>query len=355
MSSSTSSSSRFFPRAVACLTMVAAVTLMGGRLGGRAVRALIDRTHTGGKLWAEPLGPQGAVVRTSQRYLALLGNSRFDAAIDPERLAHDLGEGVVADPYFGGGWDALHYYMLAVLAQDVLRPGRDAVVIEISPLSIDDAAADNRLSFIPRPAAGAIAALPGAPLETRLNVLLGAAASLYRYRVILQGYELERRLPGAAALLRRVGLLGGPPRAPRFEVRTPPGHELVIAEVRGDRDAFTAENRARLDRTIGELRLGGYKLAALERAVELLHAAGLTVYLVETPISNWLHERLYATAAGARYVRAVTALAARTGAVLVRDWPARFGDEATFWDDSHMVAPLREAFTDLLARRLRPP
>jgi hypothetical protein len=299
-------------------------------------------------------------VAAAEHFVVLFGNSHFEAAIDPARLARDLsnqpGE-VAARAFVGGGWDVLHYYTLALLAQHVLRPGRDVAVIEVCPLSLDDSREHNRLGVIRPEASWAVASLPGAPAELRLDVLLGAVAGLYRYRLSLQAGVvlpfLERAATRAGTVLGQIALVGAPQRAPAFELITTPGRDFVIQEVRGDRGAFAVRNRAALERDLAALRLGDYKLAALERAIAELRGRGVEVFLVETPTSRWYSARLAQTEAYGRYRAEMPRLAARQGAHLVDHWSDAFTSEDGFWDDTHMMAGSTAAFTDALARRMR--
>ena len=84
--------------------------------------------------------------------------------------------------YSGGGWDSIHYYMLALLSRDRLRSRREGVIIEVSPFSLNDAETDNRINAVRPEVALTLADVPGEPIEDRLKILVGAVGGLYRYR-----------------------------------------------------------------------------------------------------------------------------------------------------------------------------
>jgi hypothetical protein len=314
--------------------------------------------HVAGRLHAlQPLAPTAAELSAAGHLVVLFGNSRFEAGILPEPLAAALGPEVRARAFTGGGWDAVHYLMLAILSRDLLRPERDAVVIEVSPMSLNDFDSANRLGTVRPEAARAVAALPGAPVELRLDVLTGALAGLYRYRVSLQSIALAPQLDRLAATvggeLERFGLLGAPPEAPPFTLVTAPGRNFVIQEIKGDRSRFDSANRRLQQAQLATLQVGGFKLAALDRAVAMLRERRLPVFLVETPTSPWLSQKLDAAPAGPRYHTALRALAERRGALLLDAWPAPLTDDERFWDGMHMVAGASRDFTAALALRLR--
>ena len=336
----------FFARACVLLLVILVTALGTGRVIGSAHHP-------------RPLTVEAAEVAAADHFVLLLGNSRFAAGIDPERLARRLsrpGATVRTHMFEGGGWDALHYYMLAMLSGDALRRGRDAVVIEVSPGSIDDGHSANRLGVLRPETAAAIARLPGAPIETRLDVLCGAAAGLYRYRVSLQGMVIAPRLETLAQQLvgplGRAGLIGEPRQAAPFQLVLAPGRDFVIDHVKGDRAALLAATRRTFETGLPRWRGGGYKLEALRRAVLLLEQRGVRVILVETPTSAWAEARLAESATGQRYFQLVRGLADGTGALLMRDWPAPLRADTLFWDDAHMVSTATADFTDALADRL---
>jgi hypothetical protein len=314
--------------------------------------------HFAGKLYRpHPLTPPPERIARSDRFVLLFGNSRFRASIDPARLASELSVESTCDAalFTGGGWDALHYYMLALLARDQLRPGQDAVVIEVSPLSLNDAQSNNRLGAI-RPEVGfRVAGLPGEPLETRLNILLGTVVGLYRYRGSIQHGPLRRVLSdwadSLARPLARVGLLGPPRGEPSFRLvpnRTGDGIEAI----RGDREAFQAANRSLLEAGLRTYRIGGFKQRALERAVTALREKDVAVYLVCVPLSRWAEDGIDESPVSEPFRQAMASLAARTGASFLEDWGERFHDEGNFWDDTHMTPQVKPRFTDALGRRL---
>jgi hypothetical protein len=336
----------FFGRALVLLAVVLAVGLGLGRAAGRAYRP-------------KPLAPTAEEVAASERFVLILGNSVFEAGIDPARLAAQLSspsQAARARMFTGGGWDALHYYMLALLAKDQLRPQRDAVVIEVSPSSLDDAQPGNRLGTLRPEVARELISLPGAPLETRLDVLCGAVAPLYRYRMSLHGVLAERWARAAAAAgpaLGGAGLAGAAPRQPPFRLVTAPGRDFVIDRIEGDREAFlrvAAEQTAAL---AGRIEVGGFKRVALERAIAALRARDIPVVLVQTPSAPW-HEQLMARGAAAgAYQALLERLRRDTGVTILARWPAPLREAGKFWDGNHMVAGATAAFTDALAAELR--
>lgn len=335
------SSSDFFARALVLLAIVLLVALGIGRFAGHLYRP-------------QSLTPDTAAVESAAHDLALFGNSRFEAGIDAARLAERLsrpGAPVHAQLFDGGGWDALHYYMLALLARGVLRPGRDAVIVEVSAASLDDAQPANRLGTLRPEVARELAALPGEPLETRLDILCGAAAGLYRYRNSIQAIAIGTRLERAAQMVaaRLPSLFGEPAAQPAYRLIVAPGRNFVMERVEGDAGALLAASRRQSEAAAATVRVGGFKLAALRRAVHALRSRGLAVMLVETPTSDWMESL---TAHG-DYRPLVRALADSEGAVLAADWPPAFHAQTRFWDDSHMVSAATADFTDALAARAR--
>ena len=308
----------------------------------------------------QPLAVTREEVSASDRLIVVFGNSRTEAGLDPTRLTRALsadGTTVRARVFSGGGWDSLHFYQLALLNRDLLRVSRDAVIIEVSPLSANDADSGNRLNVIRTDAAVQVAMLPGAPLETRLTVLLGGVNTLYRYRLLIHARVIEPMLDRAAAALGRrfeaVGIVGPPRTRPAFELVTAPGRDFVVAEVRGDRAAFRAASRTAKREAIARVTYGGFKLEALRRAVMTLRERGIRVYLVQVPVSTWLADELHRAAVWPRYHASMTALARETGATFLSGWSVRLSDDGKFWDDEHMVASATEEFTDALADALR--
>jgi hypothetical protein len=320
-----------------------AVALGAGHVAGRAYRP-------------QPLSPSAAEIAPSDRFVVLFGNSHFEAGISAERLAAGLssdGKTVRTRAFNGGGWDALHYLMLAQLSKNLLRPNRDVAVIEVSMQSLDDANDHNRLGAIRPEATAAIAKLPGAPVEMRLDLLLGAVDGLYRYRLSLQGMVGARLENVARSVGNRLHLAGELRQPPKFELVTMPGMDFVIKEVRGDRSAFQQSVRAKLSRDLAGIRVGGYKLAALELAVETLRSRGIEVWLVDAGTSRWYDAQLRTSSSWAAYDAAVQRLAKLPHVHYAGDWPAVLSADDQFWDETHRVGTSAERFTDELAVRIR--
>jgi hypothetical protein len=341
MRSSTSSSESFFSRACALLASAGLITL--------ALAALFGRLHR-----PQPLSPAPAEVAAVEREVVGLGNSHFEAAIDPDAVTRAFathGERVTWHQYTGGGWNALQYLMLAQLAGDVLRPGRDLVLIDASPVALNEAEEDDHLGTIRPDAAWSVARLPGLPMESRLDVLLGALSPLYRYRTALQAAFWAHLEPLVAR--RAPARLVRPSAAPPpFTLVTDPGRNFVIREVRGDREQFRAQHRRWLDRWIARARFGGYKREALIRAVAGLRARGIDVVLVETPTSGWFRARFDASEAGVAYRAALTAVAQAAAGRLLDHWPARFDEDDRYWDDYHLASTQAADFDAVLVEQL---
>jgi hypothetical protein len=246
--------------------------------------------------------------------------------------------------------------MLALLSREVLRPGRDAAVIEIALGSLDDADAQNRLGPIRPEVALREVALLGMPTETRLDILVGAVAGLYRYRMTLQSQVLQPRIAGIverlAQSLGRLGLVGAPVREPPYELVTVPGKDFVIEKVKGDAAAFQAASRRKLLHTLSSLAVGGFKTEAIIRAAHALAERGVLVFFVQIPTSRWYSDHLFATAAGHRYQASLPEILRASSARPLLEWPQRFSDETRFWDDTHMLDSSKADFTDELASRL---
>ena len=342
MSSSTSSSSSFLARGLVWLAVMLGLPLLGGRV-------------IAARYQPRPLGPSAAEVEASRHTVLVFGNSHTEAAIDPKALAEALStnEGrAEVRAYAGGGWNALHSYMLALLDRDRLRPGWDAVVIETSPFTLDDdVEKQSRLGAIRPEVAAPMIAVPGLPVELRLDVAVGALSGLYRYRTALHAELLQPRLERIAD---RVGrpLLGEPRWRPGYQLITEPGRDFVVAEIRGHAAEFRAARRADFQRTLPRLHVGGFQLVALRRAVEALRERGIAVYLLHVPNSAWLTERLAATEAQRRWAQEIDRLGADTGAVVLRHWPAAMSDDDLYWDYVHMRAAAAGPFTAALARRI---
>lgn len=347
---STSDSDRgeepFFGRALAWIAVTFAVVFGGGMA-------------TGAVYHPRPLAPDPSHLVGSEHMVVLFGNSRFEAGVNPARLAAALskpGHRVDVQLFSGGGWDALHYYQLALLARDVLRPGRDVAVIEVAADSVNDQASGNRLGVLRPEVARWLATLPGEPLETRLDIVAGFA-SLYRYRTSLQSVLLARWLERVAAAvggaLSPAGLLGPPPREQPYRLVLAPGEQTLIQDVAGDQEACRMAMRRALTHRLQGLRVGGFKWAALERAIALLRDRGIAVVLVQTPISDWMRDWFSHTEGGPEFEVRLTELE-RRGVLVERRWPTSMSAPDRFWDDTHMKASTAAvAFTDALAARLQ--
>jgi hypothetical protein len=356
MSSSISSSkksagvepSSFFVRGLVLIAITIAVTLALGH-------AATHFHHP------QPLGLSVSDVSAADHLLVAFGNSRFYSNIDFDILAKGLStprDTVKAIDLTGGQWDSLHFYMLALLTKDMLRPGRDAVLIEVSPLSENDNELANHLGAIRPSVALRVAEVPGTPIETRLDILLGASADLYRYRGSIQ-YELilpklDHVADRAGTILNHVGLEGPPIYTPPFSETPAPMRKFVVKEIQGDVNAYLENSRDYLLPKIQTLQFGGFKFAALERAVRAIRDRNIAVYLVQTPTSRWLREQLNQTKGGHRFLQEIPQLAARTGAVLLDKWPETAFDQNRYSDDMHLFfgANGMDYFTALLAQRL---
>lgn len=347
MRSSTSASNEgaFFGRAIACLAITFATTFGLAALAGRYYHP-------------QSLTPDSRRVAASDHLVALLGNSRFEAGIDLALLAQTLsrpGQRVDVELFSGGGWDALHYYQLALLARDVLRPGRDVVVMEIAADDVNDDNAGNRLGSLRPEVARAMLALPDEPLETRLDIGAGLAA-LYRYRGSIQGIVLAPRLERWATriggLLAQLGLVGLPPREPPFHLVMAPGSLTRIEQVEGDQNACRLAMRRVYTGHLDGLKVGGFKWSAIERAVQALRERGIAVVLVQTPMSQWMRDWLARTPGGASFTACMGRL--RAGGVTIEDqWPPAMNAADRFWDDTHMNVAAGVEFTRALAERIR--
>jgi len=333
--------------AATTLTIVLSIPILIGYLAGR-------RYHP--QALAVPSVDEEAPPR-----IVLFGNSRIDASVDTNLLARYVtGAGLEtqAISFSGGGWDALHFYQLAILNQTALRPGRDVVVIEVSPLSLNDANTNNRLGTIRPEAAWAIASLPGLPTESRLDILFGSAVGLYRYRGRVQGMMLQPRLEavahGASRLLAHVGLLGPVAKEPDFKIISAPGREFVVQEIQGNRSALLVAARAKHEHLLASLDVGHEKLEALRRNVNLLRSKKIEVFLLQVPTSRWLNSRLYQTPAGQAFLTGMMTLQQDTGAHWLNHWPESMTDEAYFFDEEHMTSLATVPFTGLLAETLTP-
>jgi hypothetical protein len=294
-----------------------------------------------------PLAPSTAELDRHASTLVLFGNSRFEAAFDPDELGTALGTG--CKMYSGGGWHALHYQQLALINARALRSGRDAVAIDVSILSMQQAT-PTRLGVIRPEAALSVATLPGLPTEARLDVLLGAIDPLYRYRATIQG-RLAGPLENA---VRRLPLpWGASPAAAPYRLVTDPERNWVMKSIEGDREAFRQESRRRLLETARTLETVPSQRAAIEVGVRRLRTAGVAVALVEVPVSRWLDEKL-AGPVVADHRAWLDRLASETGAHVLRSWPAELHDEALFYDDQHYFSLATPAVDRAFAAALRP-
>lgn len=340
----------FFPRALLLLVFSVVFALGMSHLVGRVY-------------WPQPLSPAPEMVRGSEKFWLIFGNSRFEAGINSDLLAatlsQSLGVKVKAQMYSGGGWDSIHYYMLALLSRDRLRSGRDGVIIEVSPFSLNDAETDNRINAVRPEVALTLADVPGEPIEDRLKILVGAVGGLYRYRQQIQGLMLYPRLRGwlmrVGVQLEKTGLVKTVRSRIPFQLVFAPGREFVVQDILGDRAALRASDRQNLAKRIPSLRFGGYKFRALERAVRTFRSQGIDVYLVQTPTSHWSNTHLRRTVADTSFRTAIARLAKTTGAVPLIDWPSIYYDEQRFWDETHMAAGATDTFTSVLAKQLLTP
>lgn len=341
-------SSSFFARGLVLIAITIAVTLALGH-------AAVLFHHQ------QPLGLTRSDISNFDHMLVAFGNSRFYSNIDFDELAKDLSKpcaDVKPIDLSGGGWDSLHFYMLALLTKDLLQPGRDAVLIEVSPLSENDNESANRMAVFRPSVAWKLVEVPGTPFETRLDILLGAIADLYRYRGSIP-YELmapwlERVADHVGVMLNRGGMEGPPVYSPPFSATIVPGRKIVVSEIRGDVNAYLEQSREYLLPQIQTLRFGGFKFAALERAVSVLRGHDIEVYLVQTPTSRWLREQLDQTESGHRFQLEMPLLARRTGAILLNEWPETAFDPSRYSDDMHMYFGPNgmDYFTTLLSQRL---
>lgn len=325
------------------MAVALAVALALGWAAGRAHRP-------------KPLAPAPEAVAASEHFVAVFGNSIFQTAVDPGRLAVAVGArpgAVAAELYSGAGWGSLHYYMLALFARDVLRPRRDLAVIDISLPSLHDA--DHRLAGIRPAAARAVAEIPGLPVETRLDVLFGAISPLYRYRMPLQSRiaaDLERALRRGAAAGSGRRLLGPPPGTKSFRLVTEADADFVTAWVGTDNEADRLVIRRRVTDYFGGMNVGEFKLTALERAVRALRERDIPVALVLAPLASWCEALLPPDFTG-QARRRIDRLARDTGALVLTEWPAQLREERRFGDGYHMAPDATAPFTDELGKRLR--
>ena len=333
----------FLSRVVLFFAIVLVISLGVSRGAGLAYRP-------------RPLAPSRDLIASCDHFVALFGNSQFEAAIDSQGLAATLEKptaSVRAQMFTGGGWHALHYYMLALLARDGLRRNRDAVVIEVSPTSLNDA--DQRPVNVRPEVARQVAGVPGIPVEMQLDVLFGALSPLYRYRLSLRaavGTALLAPLNRSTSVLEALGLVGVPQLVPQFSVVTAPGRNFVIQDVLGDRSAFRRVAREKAAESLGRMRIGGFKMAALELAVRALREREIAVVLVVTPTAGWF-EDLVPKGSSVVIRNRLGQLAKSTGATLLFRWPDALHDDSRFWDGHHMLATATQGFTDELARQLR--
>lgn len=293
-----------------------------------------------------PLAPTTAELDRQSHELVLFGNSRFEAAFDPDELGTALGIG--CKMYSGGGWHALHYQQLALINAKVLRAERDVVAIDVSILSMQQPN-PTRLGVIRPEAAIPVATLPDLPTEARFDVLFGAIDPLYRYRSAIQA-----RLAGP---LERVALRlplpwGSAPKAPAYRLVTDPDRNWVMKNIEGDREAFRRESRLHLVDTARTLETVISQRASTEDAVTRLRAAGITVVLVEVPVSRWLEEKMKGPVL-TEHRAWLDRLATRSGAVVARTWPDELYDESLFYDDQHYFSVATPAVDRAFAATIR--
>ncbi len=322
-------------------------------LGALLVSVMVCGQTLGLAYEPKPMQVTPADLEGHERLLVIFGNSRTEAAFDADRLERALPVGVRV--FSGGGWHPLHYYQLARLHAPVLRPSRDLVLLDASLLSISSAP-PGRLGAIRPEAALPVVALPELPTEARLDILLGAADPVYRYRSQVEAKFSSRLDAGAerlAPLLGSLRLSGPPPTAPAFTLVTDPDKNFVMKEILGDKGAFRRASRERLTRTVAELTRPAYQLAALERSVTALRERGITVLLLEVPLSRWLTDQLERSPQLAPYRRWLDDLAARTGAQVLREWPEALRDERNFYDDQHLFSAATGPVSDALVTTLR--
>jgi hypothetical protein len=345
-SSISNSEPPFFPRALLLLAATATLVVLVAQVAG---------AHSP----RPPLVPPHLETATAPRRLIAFGNSYIAAAISPAALTQALaarGLQVTLHQLTGGGWNALHYVVLARLVEDTLRPRRDVVLLDVSPHALDDAEPDAHLDVIPPASAWTVATLPSAPTEVRLDLLLDALAPLYRHRLLWQARAWTRlgaRATAAVACAALPAALVRPPAtAPPFMLVTDPQLDFVVREIRGDRAAFREQNRRWLRDWMAHARFGGYKREALEQAIAGLSERGIQIVLLATPRSRWFDEEFEKTTAGQSYQATVASLARRAGGRLLDRWDARFGDEDATWDDYHLTPTTSAAFDEAVAEAL---
>ena len=187
----------------------------------------------------------------SENFWLIFGNSRFEAGINSDLLAatlsQSLGVKVKAQNVSGGGWDSIHYYMLALLSRDRLRSGRDGVIIEVSPFSLNDAETDNRINAVRPEVALTLADVPGEPIEDRLKILVGAVGGLYRSPADSGSDALSppERLVNASWSTARKNRSRENSAEPNtfFQLVFAPGREFVVQDILGDRAALRASDQ----------------------------------------------------------------------------------------------------------------
>lgn len=295
-----------------------------------------------------PLALTDAELAQHGQYVVLFGNSRIDAGIDPRQLSAELGVG--CQPYLGGGWHSLHYEQLALLNAPRLRPGKDVVVIDVNVMSMDQGQMD-RLSVIRPETAVRLASLPEVPFEKRLDMLFGAINPIYRYRLTVQSRIQDRLSSFATRLAERLPHTAAP-WSPPFRLITDTERNWVMNRIEGDKQAFLSENRKQIEPLMPRAAVGASHRAALTQGVEVLRRAGIDVVLLEIPVSSWLVSR-FPPAFVDEHHRWLDALAARSGATVLRDWPSEMYDDDRYYDVSHLYSGSTSRFTHLVAEGLR--
>ena len=119
--------------------------------------------------------------------------------------------------------------------------------------------------------------------------------------------------------------------------------------------AYLDNSRSYLLPQVQTLRFGGFKFAALESAVRVLRDHDIDVYLVQTPTSRWLRERLDQTEGGRRFLEEMPELAKRERGQFCSTIGLKTAfDQNRYSDDMHVYFGPEgmDYFTALLAQRL---
>lgn len=332
----------FFPRAVMLLGLMGIIFSLFNFVANRLIPPDLKF-------------PGEAALVAGDHCIYTFGNSRFRAAIDEEKLAALLsqpGDVVGVHQFTGNSWDSIHYYTLSLLSKDILRPGRDVVLIELSPISLDDTVELNRLDAIPPQASIPVALLPHESLEMRLEVLFAATSAAFRSRIAFhRGWIHDgatSRVEGLQKILQSFGLQRPMTRGGPIQVSPDVSNDLQLNEQW--RRAF----RHSLELETKSMHFGGLKLTALRLAVQTLRSRNIPVYLVQTPTSPWYHDQLRTNPANLSFRHTMPEVAKTSGSELILDWPAEAYDATHFGDDVHMLRGPQgaEYFTRLLASEL---